>query len=155
MGKKKGFRKYFQLNLIAFFDFFSSVRDTTASLIVVTLLFILPRNYDFLTFFTVPENKLPKRASLSLLTWQFVQERMEWDVVFLLGGGFALSDGGKNSGLNQRTADFLTSFGDLPPLLMVMAITSMIQLTTEITSNLAIASLILPALAEMVRYRKA
>lgn len=128
-----------------------SVHDTTAALVVVTLFFILPRQYDFLTFFTVPSNQLPTKPSQSLLTWQFVHERMEWGILLLLGGGFALSGGGNVSGLNERIGNYFTSFVHLPRFSMVAVVTMIIQVATEVTSNMTIASIVLPVFAEMVR----
>lgn len=133
--------------------FFSTVRDTTASLLIVVLLFVLPRNYDFLTFFTVPANKLPTRPSQALLTWQFVHDRMEWGVLFLIGGGFALSAGFNVSGLNHRIGNYFTSFIHLPPFSMIAVVTTIVQLSTEVMANMTIASIVLPVFAEMVRQR--
>lgn len=131
-------------------SFHRSVRDTTAALVIVTLFFILPRKYDCLTFFTVPGNEIPKRPSEALLTWDFVHERMEWGIVLLLGGGFALSAGGEVSGLNNRIGNYFTSFRNLPPFSMVAVVTLIIQMATEVTSNITIANIVLPVFAEMV-----
>lgn len=80
-----------------------------------------------------------------------MHERMEWGVVMLLGGGFALSGGGNASGLNHRIGNYFTSFENLPRFSMVAVVTTIIQLATEVTSNMTIASIVLPVFAEMVR----
>lgn len=116
----------------------------------MTLFFILPRKYEFLTFFTVPRSQLPRRPSQALLTWKFVHERMEWGVLVLLGGGFALSGGGNVSGLNKRIGNYLKSFVNLPRFSMVAVVTTIVMMATELTSNMTIASIVLPVFAEMV-----
>lgn len=128
-----------------------SVRDTTAALVIVVLFFILPRNYEFLKFFTATSaDKLPKGPSQSLLTWKFVHEKMEWGILLLLGGGFALSGGGSVSGLNSRIGHYFTSFVNLPRFAMISVVTVIIQMVTEVSSNMTVATIVLPVFAEMV-----
>ena len=117
---------------------------------IVLLFFILPRNYDWVTFFSVPSDKLPRRPSESLLTWEFVHERMEWGILILLGGGFALSEGGQRSGLNSIIGNYFKTFEGMSPFTMVVVNTLIVQAATELTSNMTIASIVLPVFAEMV-----
>lgn len=46
------------------------VKDATAALIVVLLLFVIPSNPDFIYIFSKDENKRPKIPSHALLTWK-------------------------------------------------------------------------------------
>lgn len=132
--------------------YFSTVKDVTISLLVVLLYFVLPQKYTFLKFFnTRRRGDLPKKASESLLTWQFVQEHMEWGLIFLLGGGFALSGGGKATGMNNKIGSFFLLFEGMSQFLIVMTVTTVVQLCTEVSSNMTIASIVLPVFAEMVR----
>lgn len=40
-----------------------------------------------------PETQPPKGPCPTLLTWQVTQSKMPWNIVLLLGGGFALAKG--------------------------------------------------------------
>lgn len=125
--------------------------DTTISLLVVILFFILPRNYDFLKLFTARRRSdLPKKAPQALLTWNHVQDHMEWGLIFLLGGGFALSAGGKVSGLNHVIRNQMESLEFLRKFELIIVVTIIAVLATEICSNLTVANITLPVFAEIV-----
>lgn len=69
--------------------------------------------------------------------------------MFLLGGGFALAEGGKASGMSKMLGASLVGFQELPFLVLLLLICLVCQTLTEFTSNVAIANVILPVLAEM------
>lgn len=69
--------------------------------------------------------------------------------MFLLGGGFALAEGGKVSGMSKMLGASLVVFQDLPFLVLLFLICLVCQTLTEFTSNVAIANVILPVLGEM------
>ncbi|KAJ8982247.1 hypothetical protein NQ317_013549 [Molorchus minor] len=83
------------------------VRDATAALIVVLLLFVIPAKPDFIYIFSNDESKRPKVASQALVTWKVIQQKMPWGLIFLLGGGFALAEASKVSGMNHMIAEHL------------------------------------------------
>lgn len=115
---------------------------------------MLPRNYDFLKFFTARRrSELPTKSAGALITWQFVHDRMEWGLIFLLGGGFALSAGGQATGLNNKIGVYFHTFSGLAKFEMIAAVTTVVQMATEVTSNMTIANIVLPVFAEMVRGR--
>lgn len=74
---------------------------------------------------------------------------MPWSLIFLLGGGFALAEGGKRSGMSAMLGQSLVGLKDLHPLLLLLIVCVAAQALTEFTSNVAIANIILPVLAEM------
>ena len=39
-----------------------------------------------------------------LLSWTLVQEKLQWGVIFLLGGGFAVASAAKETGLSALVA---------------------------------------------------
>lgn len=101
-------------------------------------------------FFSGDANqKLPSKKSPSLITWKFIAEKFPWGLVFLLGGGFALAEGGKASRMNSLIGGALSEFGSLPPLVLLFCVCLLASLLTEFTSNVAVANILLPVLAEM------
>lgn len=81
----------------------------------------------------------------AVLPWTAVQS-LHWDVVFLLGGGFALSLGFEASGLSQWISHLMVQYGPhtLPGFILVASILSC--LVTNVMSNVAAANVILPSL---------
>jgi len=53
--------------------------------------------------------------SEALLNWKTVQNKMPWELVFLLGGGFALAKGTSVSGLSKFLGEQLESLQVLYP----------------------------------------
>ena len=66
------------------------------------------------------------------------------------GGGFALSDGAKASGLDVWIGHRLTALEQLPPLAISFVACVFIGCLTEVVANNAAASVTLPILAQMV-----
>ncbi|XP_030754857.1 protein I'm not dead yet isoform X3 [Sitophilus oryzae] len=125
------------------------VKDATAALIVVLLLFVIPSKPDFIHIFNRDESKRPKVASPALITWTVVHQKLPWGLIFLLGGGFALAEASKASGMSQLIADHLHGVAMLPRF-WVMAISCMFAtFLTQFSSNVAVANVVLPVLAEM------
>lgn len=86
------------------------------------------------------------RGSGAVLGWSAVQE-LNWDVIFLLGGGFALSRGFQESGLSEWMSTTITSKGGLSlPAITVLATLAACG-ATNVMSNVATANILLPALA--------
>lgn len=125
------------------------VKDATAALIVVLLLFVIPSNPDFIYIFSKDENKRPKTPSHALLTWKVVQQKLPWGLIFLLGGGFALAEASKVSGMSELIADHLHGFATLPRFWVMVISCLFATLLTQFSSNVAVANVVLPVLAEM------
>lgn len=121
------------------------VDDASSALFIVFLLFLLPSQLTFWPFKTFQES----RPSPALLDWKTIQSRFPWGVVLLFGGGFALADASKVSGLSAWMGSQLRVLSVLPPWLMVMVICIMTGAVTEFTSNVATANILLPVLAEL------
>lgn len=125
------------------------MKDATAALIVVLLLFIIPAKPTFLWIFSKDESKRPKVASPPLITWKAVQQKMPWGLIFLLGGGFALAEGSKASGMSDTIANSLIGLTQLPKLAVLCIACLCASFITDFSSNVAVANVILPVLAEM------
>ena len=48
----------------------------------------------------INEVAVAEQPSSSLLDWDYAKDKLPWGIVLLLGGGFALSDACKVSGLS-------------------------------------------------------
>lgn len=78
-------------------------------------------------------------------TWNQIQERTEWGVLLLCGGGMVLSIVLKDTGASKILAETIVSYiGDKNWWLMAIAMTAFILFLTEFTSNTASAALLMP-----------
>lgn len=125
------------------------VKDATAALIVVLLLFTIPAKTKFLRILHPDPARRPIVPSPPLITWKAVQTKMPWGLIFLLGGGFALAEGSKASGMSDMIADHLEGLIRLPPLGVMVLACLFASFTTDFSSNVAVANVLLPVLAEM------
>ncbi|XP_058831962.1 protein I'm not dead yet-like [Topomyia yanbarensis] len=127
----------------------AKIRDATPAILIVILLFIFPANWSCLDFFKRNPGRLPAVVTPSLITWKFIHQKVPWHLVFLLGGGFAVAEGGRVSGMCTLLGNALVGLKSLPPLLLLFVICFAASIITELTSNVAICNIILPVLAEM------
>lgn len=104
--------------------------DGTVALLVALLLFFIPaRNRS---------GPLLDAGSIA---------RVPWDVLLLFGGGFALASGFVSTGLSQYLAEVMRGFGHLPEIAILVLVCVFITFLTELTSNVATATMFLPVLA--------
>jgi sodium-dependent dicarboxylate transporter 2/3/5 len=89
---------------------------------------------------------IPNGKGSRLLDWNTAKE-IPWGMLLLFAGGIALAKGFSASGLSAMMGDWLTSLSDLPPILMMLTICLFVTYLTEITSNTATATLLMPILA--------
>jgi len=115
------------------------VSDTTVCLGVVLLLFVLPSEKTF--SLAVPR----------IMDWEYMNEDFPWDVVLLMGGGFALATGFQKSKLDVAIGNSLTIFESLPSFFIILFVNAMETISTEFTSNVAIATITMPVLALMAQ----
>ncbi|KAI9161548.1 hypothetical protein LWI28_018515 [Acer negundo] len=111
------------------------VGDGTASVLMATLLFIIP-------------NK--KKKGEKLMDWNKCK-KLPWNIILLLGAGFAIADGVRTSGLADvlsRALDFLESAPYLAIAPVVCLISSII---TEFTSNNSTTTLLVPLLIQIAK----
>ena len=83
-----------------------------------------------------------------LLDWPTAL-RIPWDILLLFGGGFALADGFARSGLAQWIALQLAGLQGVGWLAIVAAVVLLTIFLTEVTSNTATATLLLPIVASL------
>nr|XP_046266665.1 solute carrier family 13 member 5a isoform X2 [Scatophagus argus] len=128
------------------------VTDATVSLFVAVLLFVLPSEPPhFLCFWrsSNTESLVSRGPAPPLLSWQVTQKKMPWNIVLLLGGGFALAKGSEESGLSRWLGTQMTPLHSIPPWAIAVILCLLIATFTECASNVATATLFLPILASM------
>lgn len=95
--------------------------------------------------FLVPPGKAGTPA---LLDWR-TAERIPWGVVVLFGGGLALAKAFDQSGLAVWLGALLEGLNTLPKALILLAVLSLVVVLSEIASNIATASMMMPVLAAL------
>lgn len=105
--------------------------DTLIALTGVMLLFVLPSGEG--------NNK-------KLLDWD-VAEKIPWGILILFGGGLTLATGFQQTGLAQWIGEQFILVQNVPFWLFLLLIIAAVNFLTEITSNVATASMLLPILA--------
>ena len=99
------------------------------------------------TLFLVPAGRGPDgQRRGALLDWE-TASRIPWGLLLLFGGGIAISAGFKATGLSGFVGESLSLLGALPPVVLLLAIALVVTFLTEVTSNTATASILLPILA--------
>ena len=73
--------------------------------------------------------------------------RLPWEILVLLGGGFALAMGMKHSDLSLLIGEQMGFLAGVPLPLMLLGIALAITFLTEVTSNTATTQVMLPVLA--------
>jgi len=84
----------------------------------------------------------------ALLDWK-TAVRIPWDIIILFGGGFALAAGFGDTGLTVWLAEQLRVLQGAPELIVLLAVGLLVIFLTEVTSNTATASLLLPVLGAL------
>ncbi|ESO97808.1 hypothetical protein LOTGIDRAFT_104288 [Lottia gigantea] len=128
--------------------FYRTVSDSTPAILIGILLFILPTAVPNVFCFR-KSGDCSNAVVKPLLTWQDLHEKMPWSLYLLLGGGYAIAKASQESGLSEMVGTSLRVFKDLNPWLMLMILCYIITFLTEITSNTAISTLMMPILASL------
>jgi sodium-dependent dicarboxylate transporter 2/3/5 len=89
---------------------------------------------------------LPNGEGGRLLRWEAASQ-IPWGVLLLFAGGIAIAAAFVQSGLADIIARELGGLVSLPPWLLVLSVCLSVTFLTEVTSNTATASLLMPLLA--------
>ncbi|KAI0215883.1 Solute carrier family 13 member 2 [Lamellibrachia satsuma] len=114
--------------------------DATPAVLIGLLLFVIPTNF---TGSSGKGGTVP-----TLMDWETMQRRFPWAVVMLMGGGFTLAKACAVSGLSKWIGKHIV-FDDLPRWFMLLVILILVALLTEVTSNPATCSLLMPIVAPL------
>jgi sodium-dependent dicarboxylate transporter 2/3/5 len=89
---------------------------------------------------------LPNGEGGRLLRWE-VASKIPWGVLLLFAGGIAIANAFVQSGLADTIAHELKAFLHLPTWALILCMCLTVTFLTEVTSNTATASLLMPLLA--------
>ncbi len=76
-------------------------------------------------------------------------KRIPWDVLILFGGGFALADALEASGFSKWAGARLSFVGNWQPVLMILVVCVVVTLLSEVASNVATATAMMPIAAAL------
>jgi sodium-dependent dicarboxylate transporter 2/3/5 len=83
-----------------------------------------------------------------LLTWNEAR-RIPWDVLLLFGGGLSLAAAMESTGLSVWLGERMTGLGALPPLAIYLGLAVFVLILSELASNTAIATMVMPIAASL------
>ena len=113
----------------------SNVSDASIAMAGALLLFVIPADISKKEF---------------LLDWH-TAVKLPWDILLLFGGGFALAKGFSDSGLTQWIVTQLSVLQGVHLVVLVLVVTLVVIFLTEVTSNTATATLILPVMGALAQ----
>lgn len=115
--------------------FFPEVNDAVIAIAGAVVLFAIPvRRQDNTPAF--------------LMDWE-AATRLPWGIVLLFGGGLAIADAFKITGLAQWLGESLGVLSGAPFIVITLAVVAMVIFLTEVTSNTASTTLLMPVMAAL------
>jgi len=108
-----------------------NLNDTIISMIGAVLMFTVPLSLSKGSF---------------ALDWESTS-RLPWGILLLFGGGLALADGLSSAGFIQMVGDFMATKGHWSVLLVTFVLVFLILFMTELMSNVALITIMLPVVA--------
>jgi len=113
--------------------FVPGIDDTIIAIIAGLCVFIIPAS---------------KEKNRKILTWEEAV-KLPWGILLLFGGGLAIAEGFKASGLAVWIGSQLTLLEGVSLLMLLFVLIAAVNFLTEITSNLATTAMLLPILAPL------
>jgi len=83
-----------------------------------------------------------------ILDWD-TAKTIPWDIIILMGGGFALAAGFSGSGLTEWLANQLTVLQGVHFFVLIVVVVLFVTFLTEMTSNAATATLFIPVMGAL------
>ncbi|TWU58597.1 Sodium-dependent dicarboxylate transporter SdcS [Rubripirellula tenax] len=108
--------------------------DATVGLAAVVLMFLVPSG-----------ERDEKGQAKCLLDWETARD-IPWGILILFGGGLAIARAAEVSGLSETIGNQLALLKDFHPVLLIAAVCLAVTFLTEVTSNTATTTLLMPIL---------
>ncbi|NXL79536.1 S13A4 protein, partial [Leptocoma aspasia] len=125
--------------------------DATVSVFLGFLLFLIPAKKP--CFGKRRKGDGEKSTDINtlepIITWKDFQKTMPWEIVVLVGGGYALAAGCKASGLSTWIGRQMLSLSSLPSWAVTLLACILVSMVTEFVSNPATITIFLPILCSM------
>jgi sodium-dependent dicarboxylate transporter 2/3/5 len=112
-------------------EWFPMIDDSTVAMTMGCLLFLIPKDFSKHEF---------------ILNWKAVRYGVPWGILILFGGGFALAKGMEVTGLALWLGERLIWLQNVPVLVVIFCTCLMLTFLTEITSNTATTTMLIPVL---------
>ncbi|XP_065280254.1 Na(+)/dicarboxylate cotransporter 3-like isoform X3 [Dermacentor albipictus] len=112
------------------------IRASVPMVLVSVLLFVIPRDP------TINE-------TVPILTWDEVNSRVSWGTVLVICGGMTLAEASKKSGLSHTVATTLAVLESVPSKLVLSALCLLASFMSELASNSAVSSLMIPVVIDL------
>ena len=106
------------------------INDGTVAIFMAVLLFLVPST----------------RKNENLVQWNIIT-KVPWGIVLLFGGGFALAQAVVDSGLATFIGEKLVGASEFSQFGLLTAVTGLMTVLTEFTSNTATTEMMLPIIA--------
>jgi sodium-dependent dicarboxylate transporter 2/3/5 len=111
------------------------IDDATVAIGMAMILFFIPTR--------------SRNADSPMVMGVDVFTKIPWHIVLLFGGGFALAQGFRATGLSELIGTRFAGLEGVPPLAMITLVCGGLTFLTELTSNTATTEMILPILASV------
>ena len=109
----------------------AGLTDTGIAMMAAIILFVIP--VDF-------------RSRKFAMSWDSMAG-LPWGVLLLFGGGLSLASAIQANGVSEYLGQSTAGLSELPKILIVLSVVSMVIFLTELTSNIATTATLLPVLA--------
>ncbi|NDV62204.1 SLC13/DASS family transporter [Puniceicoccales bacterium CK1056] len=110
---------------------FDRIDDGTIAIAMALVLFLVPAR---------------QREKANRILDTDVFGRLPWGIILLFGGGFALASGFASSGLSLHIGESFRALGNIPIPILLLVICLSVTFLTELTSNVATITMLLPIL---------
>lgn len=95
-----------------------------------------------IALFLIPVKPSERQFAMDWATMR----KMPWDVLLLFGGGLALASAMKATGLDVAIGNSLAGLRGVPPIVLVLIVSTTVIFLTELTSNTATTAAFVPIL---------
>lgn len=90
---------------------------------------------------------------IGFIDWED-SKKIPFEIIFLFGAGFTIAAAFSKTGLANEVANYMLSLTNLPVIVLILMIATLITFTTEITSNTALISIALPIIYSLGQVAK-